>query len=97
MFEEPFRLDDFLKPDSRFSMDEPVVFKKGELGGMLELRLLPQVEMQRDLADLERELRVSVRKGELGGLLEVRLKPWRGKAADGTRHDQESGFAMTGN
>ena len=74
MSDEPFSLEEFLKPDSRFSMDLPISVRKGELGGMLELRILPKFD-PRAIRDEVGSGPVALRKGELGGLLEARLKP----------------------
>lgn len=96
MFDEPFRLEEFLKPDSKYSLDVPVGIRKGELGGMLEMRLLPATGRHLDIEEIERDLRVSLRKGELGGLLEARLKPWVPGPDDGKRQNEDSGFALSG-
>ncbi len=95
MSQEPFSLEDFLKPDSRFSMDLPVSVRTDELGGMLEMRILPKCD-PRDLQELPRSRIVALRKGELGGLLETRLKPVRPPAQDEDRSGQESDLALSG-
>ncbi len=95
MSQEPFSLEDFLKPDSRFSMDLPVSVRTDELGGMLEMRILPKCD-PRDLQELPRSRIVALRKGELGGLLETRLKPVRPPAQDEDRSAQESDLELSG-
>lgn len=95
MSQEPFSLDDFLKPDPRFSMDLPVSVRTNELGGMLELRILPKCD-PRDLQEQPRSRIVALRKGELGGLLETRLKPCQPPPQDEVRSGQESDLAFSG-
>jgi len=95
MSHEPFSLDDFLKPDPRFSMDLPVSVRKDELGGMLELRILPKCDPQ-DIQAQVRSRIVALRKGELGGLLETRLKPCQPSPQADARSGQESDLALSG-
>lgn len=95
MSHEPFSLDDFLKPDPRFSMDLPVSVRTNELGGMLELRILPKCDPQ-DSRSRSRSRIVALRKGELGGLLETRLKPCAAAPQDDDRSGQESDLALSG-
>lgn len=95
MSQEPFSLEDFLKLDPRFSMDLPVSVRTDELGGLLELRILPKCS-PRELRELPRSRIVALRKGELGGLLETRLKPCPLPPPDDSRSGQESDLELSG-
>ncbi len=94
MSDDSFSIDEFLNPDSRFAMDLPISVCKGELEGMLELRILPKFD-PRSIADQAGGM-VALRRGELGGLLEARLKPCLPPADSDADSDETSDLALSG-